>query len=104
MILKHLAPTLESDARLYFLCAQAKLIEFKGFSAYAASKAALETLCRVAQKELRRPVTVVKPPAVASAFWQRLEQPAPRGAIAPETVAAAILESLARDGVSELVI
>ena len=104
LVLKHLAPTLTPDARLYFLGAQSKLIEFKGFSAYAASKAALETLCRVAQKELRRPITVVKPPAVASAFWQRLEQPAPRGAIALEAVANAILESLARDPVSELVI
>ena len=104
LVLKHLESTLTPDARLYFLGAQSKLIEFKGFSAYAASKAALETLCRVAQKELRRPITVVKPPAVASAFWQRLEQPAPRGAIAPEAVANAILESLARDPVSELVI
>ena len=104
LVLKHLAPTLEPDARLYFLGAQAKLIEFKGFSAYAASKAALETLCRVAGKELKRTVTVVKPPAVASTFWQRLEQPAPRGAIAPEAVAAAILESLTREAVSELVL
>ena len=104
LVLKHLEPTLTPDARLYFLGAQAKLIEFKGFSAYAASKAALETLCRVAQKELRRPITVVKPPAVASAFWQRLEQPAPRGAIAPEVVANAILESLSRDAVSELLV
>ena len=104
LILKHLAPTLEPEARLYFLGAQAKLIEFKGFSAYAASKAALETLCRVAGKELKRTVTVVKPPAVNSAFWQRLEQPAPRNAIAPEAVSNAILESLTREAVSELVI
>lgn len=104
LILKHLEPTLTPDARLYFLGAQAKLVEFKGFSAYAASKAALETLCRVAQKELRRPITIVKPPAVASAFWQRLEQPAPRGAISPEVVAAAIVESLSREAVSELLV
>jgi cyclic-di-GMP-binding biofilm dispersal mediator protein len=102
LVLKHFAPTLTSDARLYFLGARAELVTFKGFGAYAAAKAALDTLCRVAQLELKRSVTVVKPPAVHTAFWERLEQSAPRDAISPERVATAILESLTRDAVAEL--
>jgi NAD(P)-dependent dehydrogenase (short-subunit alcohol dehydrogenase family) len=104
LVLKHLEPTLTPDARLYFLGAQAGLVEFKSFSAYAAAKAALDTLCRVAGKELKRSVTVVKPPAVNTDFWKRLEQPVPRNAIAPEAVANAILESLTRDAVGELLV
>jgi NAD(P)-dependent dehydrogenase (short-subunit alcohol dehydrogenase family) len=102
LVLKHLEPTLTPDARLYFLGARSELVEFRGFSAYATAKAALETLCRVAQLELKRSVTVVKPSAVNTAFWERLESPVPRNAIAPEQVATAILESLTRDPVAEL--
>jgi short-subunit dehydrogenase len=104
LVLKHLAPTLTADARLYFIGAQANLIEFKGFSAYAAAKAGLETLCRVAAKELKRSVTVVKPPAVNTDFWKRLGQPVPRGAISAERVAEVIVESLAKDAVAELIV
>jgi NAD(P)-dependent dehydrogenase (short-subunit alcohol dehydrogenase family) len=104
LVLKHLAPTLTPEARLYFIGAQANLIEFKGFSAYAAAKAGLETLCRVAGKELKRTVTVLKPPAVNTDFWKRLEQPVPRNAITAERVAEVIVESLARDTVAELII
>jgi short-subunit dehydrogenase len=104
LVLKHLEPTLTSDARLYFIGAQANLIEFKGFSAYAAAKAGLETLCRVAGKELKRTVTVVKPPAVSTDFWKRLEQPVPRAAISAERVAEVIVENLARDAVAELLV
>lgn len=104
LVLKHLAPTLTPDARLYFIGAQANLIEFKGFSAYAAAKAGLETLCRVAGKELKRTVTIVKPPAVNTDFWKRLEQLVPRNAISAERVAAVIVESLAYDAVAELLV
>lgn len=69
-----------------------------------ASKAGFETLWRVAQTELRRPVTVVEPPAVSTALWQRLEQSAARDAITPEAAESAILEGFSREAVSELLL
>jgi cyclic-di-GMP-binding biofilm dispersal mediator protein len=102
LVLKHLGSQLEPNARVYAIGAQPELITYPGFAAYASAKAALAALCRVAQLELKRPVTLVLPPAVNTAFWQRLGQPAPRSAIDPSVVAGAVLEDLTRDPSQEL--
>jgi hypothetical protein len=47
-------------------------------------------------------VTVVKPPAVNTAFWQKLGARVPRNAISPDAVAQAILLDLAQQPKLEL--
>lgn len=91
--IKHLAPTLTPDARVFLLGARPELVEFRNFSGYASSKAALGSLARIAAQELKRPVTLVLPGPVATRFWERLGQP-PRNAINPQVVADAIKTSL----------
>jgi NAD(P)-dependent dehydrogenase (short-subunit alcohol dehydrogenase family) len=104
LVLKHCAPLLTQDARIYVLGARAELVEHKGFASYAAAKAAVDTLARVASKELGRTITVVKPGAVNTGFWARFGGRAPRHALEPEVVAAAVVDSLARDPVAELLV
>ncbi len=102
LVLKHFAPLLEPHARVYLLGAKTELITFKNFSGYAASKAALDSLAAIARLELRCAVTVVKPPAVNTDFWQKLGARAPRNAIGADAVAQAILLDLAQDPKLEL--
>jgi NAD(P)-dependent dehydrogenase (short-subunit alcohol dehydrogenase family) len=99
---KHLAAQLTPSARIYVIGARPELVTAKGFAAYASAKAALASHARVLELEQKRPVTVVLPPAVNTPFWARLGMPAPKNAIAPETVAQAILEDLQRSPVAEL--
>jgi cyclic-di-GMP-binding biofilm dispersal mediator protein len=102
LVLKHFAPLLEPNIRVYLLGAKQELVMFKNFSGYAASKAALDSLAAIARLELKCLVTVVKPPAVNTAFWQKLDARAPRNAISPDAVAQAILLDLAQEPKLEL--
>lgn len=102
LVLKHFAPLLEPHSRVYLLGAKTELITFKNFSGYAASKAALDSLAAIARLEFRCAVTVVKPPAVNTDFWQKLGTRAPRNAIGADAVAQAILLDLAQDPKLEL--
>jgi NAD(P)-dependent dehydrogenase (short-subunit alcohol dehydrogenase family) len=101
LVLKHLGPLLTPDARVFLLGARPELVEFKNFSGYASSKAALSSLARIAALELKRPVTLVLPGPVDTAFWARLGR-APKNAISPQVVADAIRSSLETEAVSEL--
>jgi NAD(P)-dependent dehydrogenase (short-subunit alcohol dehydrogenase family) len=102
LVLKHFAPLLEPNARVYLLGAKQELVTFKNFSGYAASKAALDSLAAIARLELQCSVAVVKPPAVDTNFWQKLGARAPRNAIGPDAVAQAILLNLAQPSTLEL--
>ncbi len=102
LVLKHLSPLLEPNARVYAIGARPELITYPGFAGYASAKAALAALCLIAQLELKRPVTLVLPPAVNTAFWQRLGKPAPQNAIEPSVVARAVLQDLTRASSGEL--
>jgi NAD(P)-dependent dehydrogenase (short-subunit alcohol dehydrogenase family) len=104
LVLKHFAPFLEANARVYLLGAKQELVTFKNFSGYAASKAALDSLAAIARLELQCSITVVKPPAVDTAFWQKLGTRAPRSAISPDAVAQAIALDLAQEPKLELVL
>jgi NAD(P)-dependent dehydrogenase (short-subunit alcohol dehydrogenase family) len=104
LVLKHFAPLLEPNARVYLLGAKPELITFKNFSGYAASKAALDSLAAIARLEFQCAVTVVKPPAVDTTFWQKLGSKAPRNAISPDAVAQAILLDLTRIPTLELLL
>jgi NAD(P)-dependent dehydrogenase (short-subunit alcohol dehydrogenase family) len=102
LVLKHFAPLLEPNARVYLLGAKQELVTFKIFSGYAASKAALDSLAAIARLEFQCVVTVVKPPAVNTDFWQKLGSKAPRNAISPDAVAQAIALDLGQEPKLEL--
>ena len=101
LALKHLGPLLTPDARVFLLGARPELVEFKNFSGYASSKAALSSLSRTAALELKRPVTLVLPGPVDTNFWSKLGR-APMNAISPQAVAEAIQASLKAEPVAEL--
>jgi NAD(P)-dependent dehydrogenase (short-subunit alcohol dehydrogenase family) len=104
LVLKHFAPLLEPNARVYLLGAKPELITFKNFSGYAASKAALDSLAAIARLEFQCFVTVVKPPAVDTAFWQKFGSKAPRNAINADAVAQAIASDLSLPPTLELLL
>ena len=86
--LKACLPLLAVDTHLFFIGAYADRLVLPGFGAYAASKAALETYTAVLEKELKgRKVTLVRPTAVRTKFWEKTPYKMPADAIAPEIVA-----------------
>ncbi len=106
LVLKHVGPRLASGARVLVLGARPELAAARGMAAYAASKAAADGVARVAALELRRQkvqVTVVRPPAVATALWQPFGG-APRGALEPEVVGRQVAEALRAPATPELLI
>lgn len=89
-LLKHSLGRLGTGARVYLLGARPELVTARGFSQYAASKAALARLAEVTRLEVRgTTLTLVLPPAVDTNLWAQVGR-APRGAIPPEMVAQAI--------------
>lgn len=59
-----------------------------GLAAYASAKAGLEAFAETLRKEQRkRRVTVVRPGAVATAFWDKVPLQLPKDAMTPEQVA-----------------
>ena len=88
------APLLAPDAHLFFLGAVSERMQMPGLSAYAAAKAGLEAFAESLRKEARkRKVTVVRPDAVTTPFWENVPFRMPASAMTPETVAAAILSA-----------
>jgi NADP-dependent 3-hydroxy acid dehydrogenase YdfG len=81
-------PLLADDAHLFFIGAYIDRMMLPGFSAYAASKAALEAYTAVLEKELKgRKVTLVRPGAVNTQFWKKVPFKMPADALTPEAVA-----------------
>jgi short-subunit dehydrogenase len=102
--LKHLAPRLVQGGRVLVVGARPELSAARGMAAYAASKAGVDGVARVAALELRRQrvsVTVVRPAAVATGLWAPLGG-APKGALAPSDVANAVMEALRAEPQAEL--
>jgi NADP-dependent 3-hydroxy acid dehydrogenase YdfG len=101
-VLKHGLERMNSGGRVYLLGARPELVTARGFSQYAASKAALARAAEIARLEVRGvTVTLVLPPAVDTALWAQVGQ-APKGAIPPEDVARAIAADRAGPGETEL--
>ncbi|GGO39496.1 SDR family NAD(P)-dependent oxidoreductase [Deinococcus humi] len=101
-VLKHGLERLNTGGRVYLLGARPELVTARGFSQYAASKAALARAAEIARLEARGvTVTLVLPPAVDTALWAQVGK-APRGAITPEEVARAIAADRAGPGGTEL--
>ena len=89
---KHSLPLLADDAHLVYLGAVSERLKLPKFSAYVAAKAGLEAFVTSLQKELRgKKITLVRPGAVATPFWDKLPLRLPKDAAPPEKVAKRIL-------------
>jgi 3-oxoacyl-[acyl-carrier protein] reductase len=87
-------PLLAPDAHLVFVGAISERLRLPGLSAYAAAKAGLEAYVEVLGKEERkRKVTLVRPAAVDTSFWEKVPFRMPANALSPEVVAQRILEA-----------
>jgi len=102
-VLKHAAPKLNDGARVFVLGARPELVTYRGFGAYAAAKAGVAALVKVAALEEKRKAsfTLVMPKAVASDFWKNVGKP-PKDALSPRDVAEAIVASLKGEPQEEL--
>lgn len=91
----HSLPLLAADAPLVFLGAVSERMRLPGLSAYAAAKAGLESFADALRKEERkRQVIVVRPGAMNTGFWRKVPFKMPGSALAPEIVAAKIIEAV----------
>ncbi len=94
---------LSKDGHLMFIGAYVDKITLPKMGGYAAAKAGLETMVAVLRKEnRRRNITMVRPPAVDTDFWDNVPFSKPDGAISPESVASAIMEAISAGESGEL--
>ena len=92
----HSMPLLSEQAHLFFIGAVSEKMRLPGLSAYAAAKAGLEAFTDTLRKEERhRKITLVRPGAVATAFWNKVPFKLPPNALTPDAVAQKILETYA---------
>ncbi|NTY01580.1 SDR family NAD(P)-dependent oxidoreductase [Deinococcus sp. JMULE3] len=100
--MKHGLGRLAPGGRVYLLGARPELVTARGFSQYAASKAALARAAEVARLEHRGVgITLVLPPAVETGLWAQVGR-VPRGALGPDVVARAIVADRAGEAQAEL--
>ena len=89
---KHSLPLLAEKAHLFYFGAVSERLKLPKFAAYVAAKAGLEAFVASLQKEHRnKKISLVRPGAVATPFWDKLPLRLPKDAAAPEKVAQRIL-------------
>jgi NAD(P)-dependent dehydrogenase (short-subunit alcohol dehydrogenase family) len=85
-------PLLAPQAHIFFLGAISERMRLPRLSAYAAAKAGLEAFAEALRKEQRkRRVTVVRPVAVDTPFWDKVPFNLPPHPLQPDDVAQRIL-------------
>jgi NAD(P)-dependent dehydrogenase (short-subunit alcohol dehydrogenase family) len=100
--LKYGLPKLAQGGRVYVIGARPEFTGARGFSQYAASKAAVARLLELARLENRgKSITLVLPPAVDTGLWTQVGK-VPKGALSPQAVAQAMVEHRAGAGSDEL--
>ena len=90
---QHSIPLLSPNAHLFFLGAIHERLRLPGLSAYAATKAGLEAFAEVVRQEIRRKVSVVRPSAVATRFWDKVPFKLPAHHLEAQDVARRILQA-----------
>ncbi|MFO7623897.1 MAG: SDR family NAD(P)-dependent oxidoreductase [Anaerolineales bacterium] len=90
---QHSLPLLAPQAHLFYLGAVHERLRLPGLSAYAAAKAGLEAFAEVVRKETRRKVSVVRPAAVATRFWEKVPFKLPPHHLQSDDIARRILEA-----------
>jgi NAD(P)-dependent dehydrogenase (short-subunit alcohol dehydrogenase family) len=86
-------PLLSKEAHLFYMGAIHERLRLPGLSAYAAAKAGLEAFAEVVRKETRRKVSVLRPAAVETAFWEKVPFKLPPHHLNPDDVAARLLQA-----------
>ncbi|MEM7344959.1 MAG: SDR family NAD(P)-dependent oxidoreductase [Chloroflexota bacterium] len=87
-------PLLAEDAHIFFVGAIHERLRLPRLSAYAAAKAGLEAFAETLRKEERKKrVTVVRPGAVATPFWEKTSMKLPTNALTADTVASGIISA-----------
>jgi NAD(P)-dependent dehydrogenase (short-subunit alcohol dehydrogenase family) len=90
----HFLPLLNETAHIFFIGAMSERLRLPGLSAYAASKAGLEAFAESLGKEERKKrITIVRPGAVATPFWDKVSLRLPKDAAPAEKVAEKIYEA-----------
>ncbi len=98
-------PLLTEDAPLVFIGAVSERLRLPGLTAYVAAKAGLEAMVEALRKEERkRRVILLRPGAVNTRFWEKVPFRMPANALAPQAIAAKIVEAYgnATNGVVDL--
>ena len=86
-------PLLSDKAHLFFIGAVSEKMRLPGLSAYAAAKAGLEGFVDALRKEERnKKITLVRPGAIATGFWNKVPFKLPPNALSPDALARKILE------------
>lgn len=89
-------PLLAPEAHMFFVGAISERMQIPGLSAYAAAKAGLEAFAEALRKESRkRRVTVVRPGAVNTSFWDKVTFKMPATAMSPSDLAQKIIGAYA---------
>lgn len=92
--LQHSLPLMASEAHIVIIGAVSERLRLPGLSAYAASKAALEAFTdTLAKEERKKRVTLVRPGAVLTKFWDKVPMQPPKNASSAQEIAAAILQA-----------
>ena len=87
-------PLLADNAHLFYLGAVSERLRLPGLSAYAAAKVGLEAFVDALGKEQRKHrITIVRPGAVDTSFWEKVPMRLPGNALTPDDVASRILEA-----------
>ena len=87
-------PLMVESAHLFFIGAVSERLRLPGLAAYAASKAGLEAFAETLGKEERKKrVTIVRPGAVATPFWNKVPMNLPKDAASAEKVADKVYEA-----------
>lgn len=87
-------PVLKDDSHIFLIGAVSERLQLPGLSAYAAAKAGLEAFAVSLSKEERnKKVSIVRPGAVATAFWEKVPFKQPAKAYQPEQIADKIFQS-----------
>lgn len=85
-------PLLKPDAHLFYLGAVTERLQLPSLSAYVAAKAGLEAFAATLAKEQRkRKITVVRPGAVDTDFWEKVSLKKPKDSADPNKIADRIL-------------
>lgn len=92
--LKYSLPLLAEDAHIVVIGAISERLSLPGLSAYAAAKSGLEAFAEtLAKEERKKRVTVVRPGAVQTKFWEKVPMRPPQNALSPQAVAKTILQA-----------
>jgi NAD(P)-dependent dehydrogenase (short-subunit alcohol dehydrogenase family) len=95
-------PLLSKEAHLFYLGAVSERMRLPGLSAYAAAKAGLEAFADVVRKESRRKVTVVRPGAADTPFWNKVPFKLPPHHLTADDVAARIIQAYTEEHQGQL--